>query len=209
MKEKKKFNIKDYLGIIETISKIEYRNISCNYLIEYSELVNIGIQVVDHLNNTSNIKNLNNAYISTAIKWAIRNEVRRRWKWYSSRLDKSERSALLNKEDETGELVLREAVYRTILSIDEMQENDPTVSVADKERNPEETIIFREMANAIREAMDTLTPREKELIESRFYKEQKLKDISAEFQISQSRISRIIQTALDKMKIELATKNIM
>ena len=209
VKEKKKFNIKDYLGIIETISKIEYRNISCNYLIEYSELVNIGIQVVDHLNNTSNIKNLNNAYISTAIKWAIRNEVRRRWKWYSSRLDKSERSALLNKEDETGELVLREAVYRTILSIDEMQENDPTVSVADKERNPEETIIFREMANAIREAMDTLTPREKELIESRFYKEKKLKDISAEFQISQSRISRIIQTALDKMKIELATKNII
>ena len=46
-------------------------------------------------------------------------------------------------------------------------------------------------------------------VESRFYKEQKLKDISAEFQISQSRISRIIQTALDKMKIELATKNIM
>ena len=69
---------------------------------------------------------------------------------------------------------MREAVYRTILSIDEMQENDPTVSVADKERNPEETIIFREMANAIREAMDTLTPREKELIESRFYKEKKL-----------------------------------
>ncbi len=209
VKEKNKFNIKDYLGIIETISKIEYRNISCNYLIEYSELINIGIEVVDHLNNTSNIKNLNNAYISTAIKWAIRNEVRRRWKWYSSRLNKSERSQLLNKEDKTGELLLREAVYKTILSIDEMQENDAKISIVDKEHNPEETIIFREMANAIREAMAILTPREKELIENRFYKEKKLKDISAEFQISQSRVSRIIQTALDKMKAELLTKNIM
>lgn len=207
--EKKKFNIKDYLGIIETISKIEYRNISCNYLIEYNELVNIGIQVVDHLNHTSNIQNLNNAYITTAIKWAIRNEVRRRWKWYNSRLNKSERSLLLNKENETGELVLREAVYKTILSIDEMQENDTTATIVDKNRNPEETIIFREMAQAIRGSMTTLTPREKELIESRFYKEKKLKDISAEFKISPSRISRIIQTALDKMKVELAAKNIM
>ena len=209
VKEKKKFNIKDYLGIIETISKVEYRNISCNYLIEYGELVYIGIQVVDHLNSTSNIEILNNSYIATAIKWAIRNEIRRRWKWYSLRLDKTEHSKLLSQEDEKGELVLREAVYKTILSIDEMQENDATVPIVDKERNPEESVIFREMAHAIRESMSTLTPREKELIESRFYDEKKLKDISAEFQISQSRISRIIQTALDKMKAELSSKNIV
>lgn len=209
VKGKKKFNIKDYLGIIETISKIEYRNISCNYLIEYNELVNIGIQVVDHLNKTSKIENLNNAYITTAIKWAIRNEVRRRWRWYSARLGKQERSGFLNEEDETGELVLREAVYKTILSIDEMQENENPQAIADRNRNPEEAVIFREMAQAIKESMVTLTPRERELIENRFYKDKKLKDLSIEFKISQSRISRIIQTALNKIKIELANKNIM
>lgn len=207
--EKNQFNIKDYLGLIRTIAKVEYSNISCHYLIEYDELVNIGIQVVDYLNKTSDISKLTNSYIATAIKWEFRNEVRRRWKWHSTKFSKSERSKLLNKEDETGELVLREAVYKTILSIDEMHDNDTTVPIVDKDNTPEQTIIFREMAQAIRESMATLTPREKELIESRFYKEKKLKDISAEFKISQSRVSRIIQTALDKMKAELSTKNIV
>ncbi len=207
--EKKKFNIKDYLGIIQTISKVEYRNVACPYLVEFNEFVNIGIQVVDHLNKTCDMAKINNSYIATAIKWAIRNEVRRRWKWYSARLNKSEHSKLLSQEDEKGELVLREAVYKTILSIDEMQGYESSVMIVDKHDNPEENLVFHEMAKAIRESMSTLTPREIEIIESRFYENKKLKVISQELNISQSRVSRLIQIALNKMKTELSTKNIL
>ena len=209
--EKKKFNIKDYISLIETISKVEYKNIASNYLIEYNEIVNIGIQVVHYLNKKNNMENLNNSYITTAIKWAVRNEVRRRWRWYGSKLSKRDRNMLfLNKEgEEANELILREAIYKTILSIDDMQDNENPLTIKDKNRNPEEKIVFREMANAIKESMCTLTPRERELIENRFYKDKKLKDISEEFKISQSRISRLIQIALNKMKIELMKKNIL
>ena len=207
--KKKKFNIKDYLGIIQTISKVEYHNIAYNYLIEYDELVNIGIQVVDHLSKKCDMEKINNAYITTAIKWAIRNEVRRRCRWYTSKLNKSERSSLFCHEDEKGELVLREALYKTILSIDEMQENDNPTIIADKTHNPEEALVFSEIAIIIKEAISTLTQREKEIIESRFYENKKLRVISEEFNISQSRVSRILQIALNKMKAELLNKNIL
>ena len=51
--------------------------------------------------------------------------------------------------------------------------------------------------------MKKLSQREQELIEAKYFYDKKLKDISAEFNISQSRISRIIQNALDKVKKEL------
>ena len=204
VKEKKKFNIKDYISLIETISKVEYKNIASNYLIEYNEIVNIGIQVVHYL------ENLNNSYITTAIKWAIRNEVRRRWRWYGAKLSKHDRNMLFVKEgEEANELILREAIYKTILSIDDMQDNENPLTIKDKNRNPEEKVIFREMANAIKESMCTLTPRERELIENRFYQDKKLKDMSEEFKISQSRISSLILIALNKMKLELMKKNIL
>ena len=56
----------------------------------------------------------NEAYIGTAVKWAIRNEIRRRYKWYSL---KTKKESLPSEEDVTE---LRSAVYKTILSIDEM-----------------------------------------------------------------------------------------
>lgn len=208
--KKRKFNIKDYMGIIETISKVEYKGIASNYLIEYNELVNLGIQVVHHLNKINDIEKLNNSYITTAIKWAIRNEVRRRWRWYTSKCQKKERTILFNREDEdTSELVLREAIYRTILSIDETQEGENPSTLKDQHRNPEESVVFHEMANAIRESLNVLTQRERELIENRFFNEKKLKDLSHEFKISPSRISRIIQTGLNKMKEELINKKVL
>ena len=51
--------------------------------------------------------------------------------------------------------------------------------------------------------MTKLSQREQDLIEAKYFYDKKLKDISEEFNISQSRISRIIQNALDKIKKEL------
>ena len=63
-------------------------------------------------------------------------------------------------------------------------------------------LVF-ELKNRICELMKKLSQREQDLIEAKYFYDKKLKDISAEFNISQSRISRIIQNALDKIKKEL------
>ena len=77
MKEPK---IKEYFELIEIIAKVEFKKMSSGYLIDYSELVNIGTQTIHNLITTDDISKYNSSYISTAIKWAIRNEVRRRYK---------------------------------------------------------------------------------------------------------------------------------
>ena len=77
--------IKEYFELIEIIAKVECKKMTSGYLIDYSELVNIGTQTVHNLITTDDISQYNSSYISTAIKWAIRNEVRRRYKWYSQK----------------------------------------------------------------------------------------------------------------------------
>ena len=132
---------------------------------------------------------------------AIRNEVRRRYKWYS----------LKNKKqtEEEYDTNVREEVYKTILSIDEMQEAEVPTQIKSQDRNPEETIEFVELKKEIMESMKKLSERERELIEYKFFKEKKLREISEEFNISQSRISRIIQAGLDKIKKDLARQGII
>lgn len=189
-------SLKEFNELIETIAKIEFKKLSSNYLIDFSELVNIGTQVVHHLCATSNIEKFNNSYISTAIKWAIRNEVRRRYKWYSQ---KTQRETLTNED--AGDL--REAVYKTILSIDEMADADNPTQIKDSARTPDEMVSFKEMSGAIKEAMKKLPQREHDLIEAKFFKDRKLRELSEDFNISPSRISRIIQSGLNKIKKEL------
>lgn len=192
-------SLKEYNELIETIAKIEIKKLSSSYLIDYSELVNIGTQVVHHLCSTSDISKYNNSYISTAIKWAIRNEVRRRYKWYSQKI-KKETPAMISKEDISD---LREAVYKTILSIDEMAEAENPTQIKDNTQTPEELIVFNEMSVAIKEAMKKLPQRERDLIEAKFFKDKKLRELSDDFNISPSRISRIIQSGLNKIRKEL------
>jgi hypothetical protein len=146
----KKFNIKDYLELIETLAKVEYKKLSSGYLMEYSELVNIGTQVVHKLCANAKEDAYNKSYISTAIKWAIRNEVRRRYKWY---VLKNKRNNILQVGDENEAIAVREAVYKTILSIDEMAEGDSPTQIKDFKRNPEEKIVFHELSESIKKLL--------------------------------------------------------
>ena len=148
-------------------------------------------------------ENYNNTYLATAIKWAIRNEVRRRYKWYT--LKNSRKNAI----EDDGENNVREEVYKTILSIEEMQEAEVPTQIRALDNTPEENIELLELKHEIMESMKKLSPREKELIECKFFQNKKLKDISEEFDISQSRISRIIQAGLDKIKKDLKKQGIL
>ena len=186
-------NLSQYKELIETISKVEYKKFSNLGLIDLSEVIGLANYTVYYLVNNAKNKDLyNTAYLTKAIKWAIRNEMRRRYKWY----------VMKNNEADEHEKI-KDAVYKTILSIEEMADAENPTVIKDNHRTPEEKAEIVELKNRICEVMKKLSQREQDLIEAKYFYDKKLKDISAEFNISQSRISRIIQNALDKIKREL------
>lgn len=195
MQSKQSANLKAHKELIETIAKMEYQKLSAGHLIEYLELVNIGTQTLYNLFKMQEPESFNNSYLATAIKWAIRNEVRRRYRWYSLKHTKC-------KEEQED---LREAVYKTILSIDEITTCESPTQIKDDGKNPEESLEFVELKTEIVEAIKRLPSRERNLIESKFFKDKKLREISMEFDLSPSRASRIIQSGLNKIKKELCT----
>lgn len=187
-----RINLSHYKDLIETIAKVEFKKFSNLGLIELSEVINLAMYTAYYIvNNTVNKNFYNEAYLTQAIKWAIRNEMRRRYRWYVMKNESNEQEKV------------KDAVYRTILSIDEMAEGDNPTLIKDLSRTPEEKAEIVDLKSRIVEILHTLPQREQDLIEAKYFYDKKLKDISAEFNISQSRISRIIQNGLDKIKKEL------
>ena len=86
--------------------------------------------------------------------------------------------------------------------------DNPTL-IRDKRHTPEQSIEFFELSDAVKEARQNLPTREKELIENKFFKDKKLRELADEFNISQSRISRIIQSGLNKVRKELEKQGII
>lgn len=203
--------LRDYKELIEIIAKVEYQKFSTSHLIELPELVNIGTHALYILFKNNDPDQFNHTYLSTAIKWAIRNEVRRRYKWYTLKNKKQEEPEF----DSDGEIIehdpveIRAEVYKNILSIDELQDAEIPTQIKSEDKNPEESIVFSELKKGILESMQKLPAREKEFIECKFFKDKKLREIADEFNISQSRISRIIQSGLDRIKKDLAKQGII
>lgn len=197
-----KVNLRKYKDLIETIAKVEYQKFSTSHLIELPELINIGNHTLYILFKNQSPEQFNNTYLSTAIKWAIRNEVRRRYKWYTLKNRRQQAAEEENQE-------LRIEVYKTILSIDEMQDAEIPAQIKNDDATPEETVELSELKAEIMKAMKKLSPREKEFIEYKFFQDKKLRELSEEFKISQSRISRIIQAGLDKIKKDLKKQGII
>ena len=87
--------IKQYIGIVQKIARVEHRRIP-NHMIEYEELVSIGIIAIQTLikgKTEEQLAHYNEAYIGTAVKWAIRNELRHRYKWYTMKHKKEDGDA--------------------------------------------------------------------------------------------------------------------
>ena len=207
MSTEENIKLREYKDLIEIIAKVEYQKFSRSHLIELPELINIGTHALYILFKNRDPQAYNSTYLSTAIKWAIRNEVRRRYKWYTL---KYKQNTMVSDEDiETANAEFRADVYKNILSIDELQDAEVPTQFKSSDKNPEESIEFAELKDGILESMKKLPPRERELIEYKFFKEKKLREIAEEFNISQSRISRIIQSGLDRIKKDLAKQGII
>ncbi|MBQ9688701.1 sigma-70 family RNA polymerase sigma factor [bacterium] len=99
---------------------------------------------------------------------------------------------------------MRVQVYKTILSIDELVDNtEAPRQIKDNSQTPDELCEFAELKKEIEACIKKLPPREKLFIEKKFFEDKKLKDLADEFDLSLSRVSRIIKSGLNKIKKEL------
>lgn len=197
--------VDNYTDLIKTIARMEHSRLSVSsHIIDYSELVNIGATAVYVVLSSQPTAKHSVSYLSTAIKWAIRNEFRRRYKWYSCKhLLKDFYEENVEENEELSRNNIREAIYETIFSIEELAEIDNPVQIEDTAYTPEQRIEFIEISKALREAMKNLPTKEKMVLEMRFYKNKKIKEIASDLNVTSSRVTRIIQTGLDHLKAKL------
>ena len=205
--------IQDYIDIIEKTARIEHKRIP-QHMVDYEELVSIGIIAIQILikdKTPQQLERYNNAYIATAVRWAVRNELRNRYKWYSLKhtADKDSKTEEDGITDEEGCSItpnkVREAVYETILSIDSLaaaaSDNDsPFDFIKDPSAMPDEKAEISELGRAIRQAISKLPQKERTIIEYRFYRNMQVKEIAQQIGLSSSRITRIIQASLNTVR---------
>ena len=220
--------IKQYLGIVQKIARVEHRRIP-NHMIEYEELVSIGIIAIQTLikgKTEEQLAHYNEAYIGTAVKWAIRNELRHRYKWYTMKHKKEEGdedSYVSDAVTENGEnssedmgfsispTKVREAVYETILSIDGLaaaatDNASPFDFIKDPSALPDEQAEIVEMSKLIKQAIAKLPQKERTVVEYRFYRNMQAKDIATMVGLSPSRITRIVQFSLNQIREYLKSR---
>ncbi|MBO5948154.1 sigma-70 family RNA polymerase sigma factor [bacterium] len=203
--------IKEYISIVEKVAKVEQRRIP-THMVEYEELVSIGIIALQALIKNKSEEQLakyNSAYVATAVRWAIRNELRCRYKWYSLKhtKDTSEQGEEESQGNDIGVSPgrVREAIYETILSIDSIasasSDNDsPFDFIKDPSALPDEKAELAELGRVIREAIATLPKKERLVVEYRFYRNMQVKEIAEQIGLSSSRVTRIVQSSLNYVR---------
>lgn len=203
--------IKEYIEIVEKVAKVEQRRIP-SHMVDYEELVSIGIIAVQTMikNKTpEQLEKYNSSYIGTAVRWAIRNELRNRYKWYSLKHSKAQedegKTPAGDSDIEVTPGKVREAIYETILSIDSIaaasSDNDsPFDFIKDPHALPDEKAEISELGKSIREAIATLPQKDRLVVEYRFYRNMQVKEIAEQVGLSSSRITRIVQASLNHVR---------
>src|SRR5574344_305825 len=205
--------IKEYISIVEKVAKVEHRRIP-SHMVDYDELVSIRIiagQSMIKNKSDEQLEKYNSSYIATAVRWAIRNELRNRYKWYTLKHKKDE-----TEEDDSAETndtssldvsptKVREAIYETILSIDSIaaassDTDSPFDFIKDPHALPDEKAEITELGKSIREAIATLPQKDRLVVEYRFYRNMQVKEIAEQVGLSSSRITRIVQSALNHVR---------
>ena len=65
---------------------------------------------------------------------------------------------------------------------------------------PDENAEITELGRMIREAITKLPPKERTVVEYRFYRNMQVKDIAKQVGLSSSRVTRIVQASLNSIK---------
>ncbi len=206
MTQTDKTNIQNYIDIVQKVARVEHKRIPA-HMVEYEELLSIGIiaiQIMLKNKTPEQMERYNAAYIATGVRWAIRNELRIRYKWYSL---KHKAEGDYDEEEvvdgmDMKQAKVREAIYETVLSIDGLaaaaSDNDsPFDFLKDNHATPDESAEISEMGKMIRAAISKLPPKERTVVEYRFYRNMQVKDIATQIGLSPSRVTRIVQSSLN------------
>ena len=194
MQDKNK--LQEYIDIVQKVARVEYRRIP-SHMVDYEELVSIGILAIQALvqnKSPEQLEKYNAAFIAI------------RYKWYSLKHKTEEEGEDSDDNVEVDEKTkVREAVYETILSIDGLaaaaSDNDsPFDFIKDTHAMPDENAEITELGRMIREAIAKLPPKERTVVEYRFYRNMQVKDIAQQVGLSSSRVTRIVQASLNSIK---------
>lgn len=209
--------LKQYLPIIEMVVRKEYKSIP-SYLAEYSELINIGLLSVNRLLGevAKNNKTYNSSYIAQAVKWAIKDELRTKYNWYGIKQEKAktakdEESAkdvnypreIAGEEglQEISEGEATERVFETILYLEDFPREEALVEQMASDELAKLELL--ELKAAIKQAIEKLPPKHKKVMEMRFYEGKRGNDVASELGVTPSRVSHMIQDAINKVRQSL------
>jgi RNA polymerase sigma factor for flagellar operon FliA len=91
-----------------------------------------------------------------------------------------------------------------VVSLNEFVEagNEPVMEAEHNSHfiQPEDNITKQELSEKLKEALDKLTEKEKQVILLYYYEDMTLKEISATLEVSESRVSQLHTKALTKMR---------
>jgi RNA polymerase sigma factor (sigma-70 family) len=224
-------NLKSYLPLIEKVAQVEYYRVP-NHMVELDELITTGLMAIQMLiqNKTqAQLEKLNTSYLATCARWAIRNELRSRFRWYTMQANWKMQG---HDDDESGGAspsaldgtdlgeggtddetpvssgtsvrIAKRPYYENILSIDGIADSGdgdaPYDFIRDPSHHPDERLENIELMKAVKEAIQKLPPKERTIVEYRFYRNMQVKEIASMIGLSSSRITRIVQGAMGMVR---------
>lgn len=195
--------------------------------VEYEDLVSYGIfgliDAIDKFDLEKNVKF--ETYASLRIRGSILDQIRK-MDWIPRTVRKRQRQldeAVKAVEMRTGKTASDEEIaaelglsgeellnwqsqlkVTSVVSLNEFEENGPEQSYEpesnDRFGGPEEAVEQEELKKMLAESLETLTEKERRVIELYYYEDMTLKEISKILSVSESRVSQLHTKALLKMK---------
>ena len=202
------------------------------YTVEYEDLVSYGIfgliDAIDKFDRSKDVKF--ETYASLRIRGAILDQIRK-MDWIPRAVRQKQKKideAIKNIEMKTGKTALDEEIaselgvsedeylnwqsqlkVTNVVSLNEFVEQG-TEPAMDATKNshfaqPEDVVAESELKEVLAQSLETLTEKERRVIELYYYEELTLKEISSILEVSESRISQLHTRALAKMKKKMGS----
>lgn len=200
------------------------------YNVEYDDLVGYGVfGLIDAIDKYDNMKSVKfETYASLRIRGAILDQIRK-MDWIPRTIRQKQKkidAAMKEIESSKGRAATDEEIAKSlgitddeylswqsqmkitgVVSLDEFMETGSEVPSAQSSQHrfdgPEEVIEKRELKEALGQALELLTEKEKKVILLYYYEDLTLKEISNVLEVSESRISQLHTRALQKMKAKM------
>ena len=190
-----KSKLQHYIDIVQAVARMGHSNIK-NLSVEYEELLSIGIiaiQVMIKNKTEEQLSRYNDIYIATAVQWAIRNEMKIRYKEYKSK------DVVISDDpnyDDFKQFSVRVNVYRVVGDLYNFKDRIEDSSFKE---------VILNYANLIREQIESITTDDdREVINDVIFSEKTIDDIAKERKMSYHETVVKVSSILDEIKKGLA-----